>query len=164
MNIRACAPQDISAICDIYNHYVQNTPVTFEETPLSDTDMATRVERYTKLYPWLVCEIDEAITGYAYASKWKERSAYKTTAEITVYLQHDMTAKGLGSALYSALIAELEKSDCHVALGCIALPNQASVSLHEYFGFEKVAHFPQVGRKFGKWIDVGYWQKTFKAS
>lgn len=159
MIIRACDTKDIPAICDIYNYYIQHTVITFEETPVAVAEMTARVEAYTRTHPWLVCDVDGEVVGYAYGSKWKERSAYKHTAEVTVYLKNDLSGKGYGKALYSALLDKLKAQDCHVALGCIAIPNEASAGLHEYFGFEKVAHFNQVGRKFNQWIDVGYWQK-----
>jgi L-amino acid N-acyltransferase YncA len=163
MGIRACEEKDISSICEIYNFYIKNTVITFEETPLSELEMLVRVQSYTQRYPWLVCEVEDEIVGYAYASKWKERSAYKNTVETTVYLKNGHSRKGLGRQLYSALLLELEKISVHIVLGCIALPNESSVGLHEYFGFEKVAHFPEVGLKFEKWIDVGYWQKKLNA-
>ena len=159
MHIRPYTPNDAAAICAIYNHYIEHTVITFEEIPLSVAQMQERIAAYTQLYPWLVCEVDGEVVGYAYASKWKERVAYKHTAEITVYLKHDTTQKGYGSALYSELIAQLKTKGCHVLLGCIAIPNEASVRLHERMGFEKVAHFAEVGRKFDRWLDVGYWQK-----
>lgn len=160
MHIRHYTPSDAAAICDIYNHYIEHTVITFEEIPLTLAQMQERIAAYTQLYPWLVCEDEGKVLGYAYASKWKERIAYKHTAEITVYLKHDTTQKGYGSALYSELIAQLKTRGCHVLLGCIAIPNEASVRLHERMGFEKVAHFAEVGRKFDRWLDVGYWQKT----
>lgn len=159
MIIRACETKDIPAICDIYNHYILNTVITFEETPVSVADMTSRIAIYVKNYPWLVCEVDGGIVGYAYASKWKERSAYKYTAEATVYLRDGCLGNGYGKALYSVLLDSLKGQGCHVVLGCIALPNEGSVGLHEYFGFTKIAHFTEVGRKFDQWIDVGYWQK-----
>ncbi len=113
MNIRPCTLQDIAAICAIYNYYIENTVITFEETPVSIEQMRTRVDAIMKIYPWLVCENEGEIIGYAYASKWRGRSAYKYTAEVTVYLDH-----------------------------------------------QKAAHFPQVGFKFNRWIDIGYWQKS----
>ncbi|MES2676209.1 MAG: N-acetyltransferase family protein [Pseudomonadota bacterium] len=159
MNIRSCESRDVEKICGIYNYYINNTVITFEETPLTMSEMANRIQTYTKLYPWLVCEVEGKIVGYAYASKWKERSAYKNTAEITVYLENGLSRKGYGKALYSALLELLQQANCHVVLGCIAIPNEASERLHEYFGFKKVAHFSEVGRKFEQWVDVGYWQK-----
>lgn len=159
MNIRACEAKDIPKICEIYNHYIANTVITFEETQLSLTDMSARIDAYTKLYPWLVCEIDGVIVGYAYATKWKERAAYKNSVEVTVYLEHTQNGKGYGKALYSVLLESLRNAGCHVVLGGIALPNEASVGLHEYFGFKQVAHFNEVGFKMERWVDVGYWQK-----
>lgn len=160
MNVRACELKDIPFLCEIYNYYICNTVITFEETPLTIEEMTARVEAYTKNYPWLVCEVDGVVVGYAYASKWKERSAYKHTAEITVYLKNGLSGQGYGKALYTKLLDALKTLNCHVVLGCIALPNVQSVGLHEYFGFRKVAHFTEVGLKYDQWLDVGYWEKV----
>lgn len=159
MIIRAYEAKDVANICEIYNYYIANTVITFEENPLSPIDMSARIEAYTKFYPWLVCEVDGVVVGYAYATKWKERAAYKNSVEVTVYLEHTQGGKGYGKALYSKLLESLQNMNCHVVLGGIALPNEASVGLHEYFGFKKVAHFEEVGFKLGRWVDVGYWQK-----
>ncbi|HSX52233.1 MAG TPA: arsinothricin resistance N-acetyltransferase ArsN1 family B [Cellvibrio sp.] len=159
MHIRSCIPQDVPAICAIYNHYIENTVITFEEIPLSVEQMRGRIEGYMQLFPWLVCEDAGEIIGYAYASKWKDRSAYKHTAEVTVYLHHKHVGKGVGRALYQELIDQLAARKMHVLLACIAVPNAASEKLHEHFGFNKVAHFTEVGFKFNRWLDVGYWQK-----
>ncbi len=159
MLIRPCAADDIDAVCAIYNHYIENTVITFEEIPLTVAQMRERIESYMQLYPWLVCEDAGEIIGYAYASKWKDRSAYKHTAEVTVYLHHKHVGKGVGRALYQELIDQLAARKMHVLLACIAVPNAASEKLHEHFGFNKVAHFTEVGFKFNRWLDVGYWQK-----
>lgn len=159
MLIRPYVPQDVFQICDIYNDYIQHTVITFEEQTLSYQQMSERIDSSIKSYPWLVCEIENKVVGYAYASKWKERSAYRHTAEVTIYLQQGTTRNGYGKALYSELLKQLETLNCHTILACIALPNEASEKIHDHFGFEKVAHFKEVGRKFEKWIDVGYWQK-----
>jgi L-amino acid N-acyltransferase YncA len=159
VQIRYCESRDVAQVCDIYNHYITHTAITFEEEPLEVSQMQARVDAYTKLYPWLVCRTGDFVVGYAYASKWKERAAYSHTAEVTVYVRASHEGKGYGKALYADLLASLDSMDCHVALGCIALPNDASVRLHERFGFTKVAHFSEVGRKFGQWLDVGYWQR-----
>lgn len=160
MIIRPITPKDTAAICAIYNHYIEHTVITFEEIPLTVAQMHERITTYTQFYPWLVCEDAGEIVGYAYACKWKERSAYKHTAEVTVYLKQDATQKGYGSALYDELIAQLKTKGCHVLLGCLAIPNEPSAKLHERFGFKQIAHFTEVGRKFERWIDVGYWQKV----
>jgi L-amino acid N-acyltransferase YncA len=159
VNIRLCEPRDVEKICEIYNYYITNTLITFEEEPLSISEMSQRIDAYTKLYPWLVCEVEGELVGYAYATKWRERSAYKHSVEVTLYIKHGLSRKGYGKALYAVLLQSLVDMKCHVVIGGIALPNESSEKLHEYFGFVKVAHFSEVGRKFGQLVDVGYWQK-----
>jgi phosphinothricin acetyltransferase len=110
--------------------------------------------------PWLVAEADGIFAGYAYASKWKGRCAYRFSVETTVYLAEQAQGRGIGTKLYRVLLAELRRRKFHVAVGGIALPNRASVRLHEKLGFRKTAHFKEIGYKFKKWIDVGYWQLT----
>jgi len=160
MQVRSCVPADAAAIGDIYNHYIEHTTITFEERSLETAQMQARIEAGMRAYPWLVCCDGGEIVGYAYAGRWRERAAYRHTAESTVYVRESLAGKGYGKALYSALLETLEGQGCHVVLGCIALPGEASVRLHEHFGFSKVAHFSEVGRKFDRWLDVGYWQKT----
>jgi len=109
-------------------------------------------------YPWLVAEEDNEIVGYAYANLWNNRAAYKHTAEVSVYLSHLFMSKGWGTKFYSTLFFELKKMSVHVVIGGISLPNSSSVALHEKFGMKKIAHFKEVGYKYHKWIDVGYWQ------
>jgi phosphinothricin acetyltransferase len=100
--------------------------------------------------------------AYAYATRWRTRAAYDWTLESTVYVDQAYTGRGIAKPLYLALLRLLKALDIHVVVGCIALPNDASVALHEKCGFVKVAHFPQVGRKFERWVDVGYWQATLE--
>src|ERR1700722_20697855 len=107
---------------------------------------------------WLVWEEGRVIQGYAHASKWKGRCAYRYSVESTAYLADGSTGRGIGTRLYEALFTALRQSKMHVVMGGIALPNDASIAMHEKLGFEKVAHFREVGCKFGKWIDVSYWQ------
>lgn len=159
MKIRQCVKSDAKNICDIYNYYIKNTVITFEEQCLTEADIAQRIEAYCKNYPWLILENDQGdVVGYAYANRWSERSAYQKTVEITVYLHHEAVGLGYGSALYKKLLLALVDGGFHAAIAAIALPNEASVKLHEVLGFIKAAHFPQVGRKFERWVDVGYWQ------
>ena len=160
MPVRACTLADIPSLCGIYNHYIAHTAITFEESQVSVTDMQKRVENTMQLFPWLVYEENEKILGYAYASKWKDRSAYQYTAEVTVYLHPEHCGKGIGSILYTSLIEQLANKNIHSLLACIAIPNIASEKIHEQFGFRQVAHFREVGFKFGRWLDVGYWQKN----
>ncbi|GAA0722936.1 arsinothricin resistance N-acetyltransferase ArsN1 family B [Dokdonella soli] len=157
--IRAAEIRDAGAIAHIYNHYVLNTVVTFEEEAVSADEMATRIRETLAIpLPWLVAEQNGGAIGYAYASKWKGRCAYRFSVEGTVYLIDGAGGHGLGSLLYGALIDRLREMRMHSVLGGIALPNEASVKLHERLGFEKVAHLKEVGRKFDRWVDVGYWQ------
>lgn len=151
-------PDDAQAICDIYNHYVQNTTITFEEEPVTVEAVRRRIEETTRSFPWLVLCEEEQITGYAYACPWKTRSAYRHTAESAIYLRPDAAGRGIGTLLYSALLARLGDQGIHAVIGGVALPNPASVALHEKLGFGKIGHFKAVGFKFGQWIDVGYWQ------
>lgn len=151
---------DLAAICDIYNHYIAKTVITFEELPVSTIDMQKRIEKVEQLFPWIVFEEAGQVLGYAYACQWKDRSAYRHTAEVSVYLHHQHCGKGIGSALYKALIEQLTAKNIHVLLACIAIPNVASEKIHARFGFRQVAHFREIGFKFGRWLDVGYWQKN----
>ena len=159
--IRPATTRDAEAVARIYNHYIANTTITFEEQAITSPQMAERIGKVASAsLPWLVAERDDRVDGYAYATPWKERSAYRFSVEITVYLAPEAVGRGIGSALYEALFAELDKRGVHAAIGGIALPNPASVALHEKLGMKQVAHFEQVGFKFGQWLDVGYWQKT----
>jgi len=159
--IRAATLADAEAVAGIYNHYIANTVVTFEEEALPPSEIAKRIETvWSASLPWLVAEMDGQVAGYAYAGKWHGRSAYRFSTEITVYLAPDQTGRGLGSKLYDQLFPILRDRGIHAVLGGIALPNEASVALHEKFGLERVAVFKEVGFKFGRWIDVGYWQRT----
>ena len=109
--------------------------------------------------PWLVAEEEGTVLGYAYAHPWAERRGYRTSVECSVYLAHDATGRGLGRQLYAELFRLLrQRADLHIVIGGVALPNEASVALHKSFGFEKVAHFKEVGTKFGTMIDVAYFQ------
>lgn len=156
--IRPAGTDDARRICGIYNHYVLNTAITFEETPVSDDEMGERIRGVTQSLPWLVSETDGKVTGYAYASGWKSRSAYRFSVESTVYMDRQFVGKGTGRQLYEALVTDLRARGLHTVLGGIALPNAASVALHERMDFKKVAHFSEVGWKFNQWIDVGYWE------
>jgi L-amino acid N-acyltransferase YncA len=160
--IRVAEAEDGAVLARIYNHYIATTVVTFEEAAVSAADMSARVAEISagKL-PWLVAQSPAGVSGFAYASRWKGRCAYRYSVESTVYLEPSAIGRGLGMALYSTLLARLEELGCHAVIGGIALPNQASVALHEKLGMQKVAHFAEVGFKFGRWVDVGYWQRVF---
>lgn len=161
VTVRDAAPADAGAIAEIYNHYVRETIVTFEETPIDAAEMARRMEtvRAASL-PWLVALDGGRVAGYAYAGPWKTRIGYRLTVEISAYLDPSVTGRGIGTALYARLFEVLADRGIRCVIGGIALPNDASVAIHEKFGMRKVAHFERNGIKFGRWIDVGYWQRV----
>ena len=157
--VRAVTPADAGAVAAIYNHYVLQTVVTFEEEPVTADEISRRIDEVRAgSLPWFVAEGAGGIAGYAYASRWRARSAYRFSSEVTVYLAPEQGRRGIGSALYAELLSALRAGGLHATIGGIALPNDASVALHEKFGFKKVAHFEQTGFKFNRWIDVGYWE------
>jgi phosphinothricin acetyltransferase len=156
--IRMCTAADAAAVCAIYNPYVLETVVTFEEEPVCTAEMARRIGEVTARFPWLGAEEGGAIVGYAYATPWKVRAAYRHSVETTVYLAPGHAGRGVGTALYRELIELLRKAAVHAVIGGVALPNAASVALHEKLGFKKTAHFPEVGHKLGRWVDVAYWE------
>ncbi|PZQ18747.1 MAG: phosphinothricin acetyltransferase [Rhodanobacter denitrificans] len=163
VTLRSVAPSDAEAICAIYNPHVRDTIVTFEDVPLTPMQMAERIVQVQGAgYPWWVAEQSGRVVGYAYAARWRSRAAYDPTVETTIYVAADAQRGGIGVPLYDALLGELAERGYHVALGCIALPNPASVAFHERCGFRKVAHHAEVGRKFGRWIDVGFWQRMLQ--
>lgn len=158
-NVRPVSRDDASAIATIYNHFVLNTAVTFEEEAVTGAVITDRIEQIDASgLPWLVAERAGQIVGYAYASPWKPRVGYRFSTEVTVYCAPGNSGMGIGSALYAALLPLLRVRGIRTAVGGIGLPNEASVRLHEKFGFVKVAEFSNIGIKFGHWMNVGYWQ------
>jgi phosphinothricin acetyltransferase len=152
---------DAEALAGIYNYYVTETEVSLEEEAVPRPEMARRIEEAgSAALPWLVAELDGRAVGYAHASRWKGRCAYRFSVEISVYVERIRTGQGIGSRLYEQLFATLRARGVHAVIGSIALPNAISVALHEKFGLRKVGHFTEVGFKFGRWIDVGYWHRT----
>ena len=150
------------AIAAIYDYYARETVVTFEEAGVPALEVRKRIEGVQAMsLPWLVAEHDGNIMGYAYAKPWKDRSAYRFAVEISVYTARNCERRGIGTKLYGQLFPLLQERGIHAVMGGIVLPNEASVSLHERFGMTKVAHFREVGFKFDRWLDVGYWQRIF---
>ena len=157
--IRPACPSDAEAVCHVYNHYVLHTIVSFEEEAVAPGEMARRIAAVAAAgLPWLVLEEEGRLIGYAYATPWKTRRGYRYAVESSIYLEASAGGKGHGSRLYGALLAELRALPLRTVIGGVALPNDASVGLHERLGFRKVAHFERVGWKCGRWVDVGYWQ------
>jgi len=159
MLIRPASPsRDAGAIANIYAPYVTDTVVSFEEAAPTPAEMAERIERLTKTHAWLVAEDGGEILGYAYACPHRERAAYRWTTEVTVYVDPQHQRRGTGRALYKELLESLAEHGYRVALAVIALPNDASVGLHEACGFTLVGVYRRIGFKLGEWWDVGWWQ------
>ncbi|MBN2738124.1 MAG: N-acetyltransferase [Spirochaetales bacterium] len=156
--IRNADSKDASQMVNIYNHYIENTTITFEEKSVTQKEMEIRISDCIKEYPWLVYEENGKIIGYCYATKWRVRSAYRHSAETTVYVHKDHHGKGTGTLLYKELIKQCKDKGLHILVAGIALPNDKSQKIHEKIGFKKIAHFEEIGRKFDQWLDVGYWE------
>jgi phosphinothricin acetyltransferase len=158
MNIRTVTLNDAAQIAEIYNYYIKNTHQTFETEALSADEMRARISEIIENYPYVAAEENGVIYGYAYATQFKLRQAYEYSAEVSIYVRSEAKQKGIGTLLYDKLFEELRQTDIHAIMAGISLPNDGSVRFHEKLGFEKVAHFKQVGYKLGRWVDVGYWE------
>ena len=156
--IRSIELSDCKSITDIYNCYIETTTSTFEEIPITVLEMQDRVNRIRELFTYLVYEENGEILGYAYVDTFHSRSAYRFTLEDSIYLRNGYQGKGIGKALLDKLLNEVKKRDTHSIVAKIALPNERSVNLHEAFGFKNAGILKEVGRKFDKWLDVGYWE------
>jgi L-amino acid N-acyltransferase YncA len=160
MNVRPAGSDDAVQIAYIYNHYIATSHATFETEPLDGADVQKlMIAAAGGGSPFLICEVDGDVAGFAYGKPFRQRPAYSHTVEVSVYVKPGGDGLGVGSELYRALLAEIALRDYHAVIAGISLPNDSSIALHEKFGFEKVAHFREVGRKFDRWIDVGYWEK-----
>jgi L-amino acid N-acyltransferase YncA len=154
---------DAQAICQIYNPYIAHTTITFEEYPVRPMDIERRIrDVQERALPWLVWEDQGHIVAYAYVRPWQTRSAYRYTVESSVYVDQQFTGKGIGRRIYGELLRRVDTMGIHAVVGCVAMPNEPSVLLHQKLGFQRVGCFPEVGRKFDRWIDVEYWQMIFE--
>jgi phosphinothricin acetyltransferase len=157
--IRNATAADAAAIASLYEYYIRETVITFELDPVSADDIARRIAAVAEAeLPWLVTEEDGEVVGFAYAAPYRPRAAYLHSVEVSIYLRHGFHGRGVGGALFRELVARLRELPVHLALSLIALPNDASVALHERVGFTFAGTFTEVGRKFDQWIDVGHWQ------
>jgi len=152
--IRPVKAQDAEAIADIYNEYILHSTVTFETVPLSAAEMRTRVCEISAVFPYFVYERRGQVWGYCYVHLWKERAAYCHTYETTIYLHPQAQRTGIGVRMMQKLIEACRERDCHALIACITEENEASCRFHQRLGFRCVSHFGQVGRKFGRWLDV----------
>ncbi|MES1991914.1 MAG: arsinothricin resistance N-acetyltransferase ArsN1 family B [Pseudomonadota bacterium] len=156
-HIRIARVSDAKAIGDIYAPYVRDTVISFEYVPSDEAEMKARIVKITSRLPWLVYEEAGAVLGYAYASPHRDRAAYQWSVEVGIYIGSEAQRRGIGRALYAVLLSALRLQGCHRAYGGITLPNAASVGLHEACGFKAIGIYREVGFKFGKWHDVGWW-------
>jgi L-amino acid N-acyltransferase YncA len=157
--IREAKLTDAAAIADIYNHYITHTIITFDTRTITSKDMEGKIGNLQVNYPVLIIEQSDHVIGFAYASQWKSKEAYKYCAETTIYMHPEHTQSGFGQRLYNALLSALPLFDIVHAIACITIPNETSIKLHEKLGFHRIGTFSKVGYKQEQWIDVEYWQK-----
>ena len=163
MLIRHADPAaDAAACAAIYAPAVADGVASLEQRPPTADEMRRRIVAISVRYPWLVAEQDGTVLGYAYASEHRERWAYQWAADTTVYVDQSQQRRGVGRALYGALLPLLVRQGFYVACGGITLPNPASVGLHESFGFTPVGVYPKVGFKQGRWWGVGWWSAQLR--
>jgi len=158
VSLRAAEPGDAEAVAAIYAPIVRDTAISFETEPPSAQVMAARIETTLPTHPWLVAVRDSDVVGYAYASEHAQRGAYRWSVNVSAYLAEAARGQGVGRRLYGALIPTLKAQGFRSAFAGIALPNDASVGLHEAVGFEPLGVYREVGFKLGQWRDVGYWR------
>jgi phosphinothricin acetyltransferase len=163
ITVRAAETRDAAAIAEIYSPFVRSTAVSFEEQAPGALEIVQRIEATIRTYPWLVCDHDGAILGYAYAGEHRTRPAYRWSTDVTVYVAPSAQRKGVGRGLYGVLLELLALQGFRNAFAGIALPNMASVALHEGLGFAHLGTYRAVGFKLGQWHDVGWWQRALGA-
>lgn len=161
--IRLAADSDAEAITSIYRPFVETTSVSFETVPPDREEISRRIKETMASYPWLVCEMEGKVAGYAYASRHHLRAAYQWSVDTSVYIGENYRRCGVGRGLYVSLFGMLEVQGFFNAYAIIALPNAASVALHEAVGFKRLAVFSRAGYKLGAWHDVGWWQLVLRA-
>jgi len=161
VEVRAARLEDLTALNEIYNEYVVTAHYTFDVEPMSLDARREWFSHYAERgrHRVLVATRDGAVVGYATSSRYRPKAAYETSVETSIYLASDATGAGIGTRLYDELFRALEDEDVHRAYAGIALPNPASIALHERFGFKKVAHFTEQGRKFGRYWDVAWFER-----
>jgi len=160
MKVRPADPARDSAACAaIYAPFVGEGWISFELEPPAADEIARRMTKYAGSHAWLVAEIDGKVAGYAYGSPHRERAAYASSCDVAVYVDPAHARQGIGRALYAALLPLLAERGYHAAFAGIALPNEASIGLHEAMGFTPVGIYREVGWKQGGWRDVGWWQR-----
>jgi len=160
--LRAAVESDAETIAAIYGYYVGETAISFEVVPPTAAEMRERMRAIAAMYPWLVCASGERVLGYAYGGRHHERAAYRWSSDVSVYVDRTAHRRGIGRALYTALLALARAQGFYNAYAGITLPNASSVGLHEALGFRPIGVYHAVGYKLGKWHDVGYWELTLR--
>ncbi len=156
--IRLAEKQDVPGILEIYAPFILDTAVTFEESVPEEESFWERIQGIMTELPFLVCEIDGRIAGYAYASGYRSRASYRWTKEVSVYIHPDFQRKKVAHALYTSLNEMVRYQGIADLLAIITMPNEPSVAFHEYFGYRKCAEFSKVGYKMGQWQNVGWFE------
>ncbi|SEM05294.1 GNAT family N-acetyltransferase [Haloferax larsenii] len=160
--LRAATESDLPAIRDIYAPFVDETAITFAYDSPTDEGLRTKLRQKTH-HPWLVCELDGRVVGYAYAGPVRERDAYQWAVEASVYVDPEYQRRGIARGLYAALFEILERQGYVTTYAVITTPNPASIAFHESMGFERVGRFDAVGYKHGTWHDVEWWARDLRA-
>ena len=166
VTLRAARAGDLPRLTEIYNHYIVDTPITFDLEPFSVEERRPWFARYSETGPHrlLVAERGGAIAGYTSSSRFHARAAYDTTVEMTILCAPEHVGYGIGAQLYEAIFAELQREESvHSAMAAITLPNRGSCALHERFGFRRVGVLTEVGRKFGRYWDVAWYERRMRA-
>ena len=161
--VRSAVAADLPALTDIYNHYVANTTITFDLVPFTPDGRRAWLDAHSTGGPHrllVAADADGTLVGYATSSRWRPKAAYDTTVESSVYCRADAVGRGIGSLLYGALFDALATEDVHRVVAGVSLPNPASIALHKRCGFREVGVFTHVGRKFGKYWDVAWFEKA----
>jgi phosphinothricin acetyltransferase len=161
--IRPATSSDAAAIAEIYGPIVASTPISFEIDPPNEQEFQRRIAKAVPTHPWLVCEYQQQLAGYAYASRHRERAAYQWSVDTSVYVHSNFRRRGIGQALYTSLFRILIAQNYYNAYAGITLPNPGSVGLHEAVGFKQLCVYHNVGYKLGSWYDVGWWELPLQA-
>lgn len=166
VTVRPAAEEDLGKVNDIYNRYVVETHFTFDFDPMTMEERREWFAQHgtTGRYRVVVGVSDGSVVGYAATSRFRSKPGYETSVETSIYVTPDNVGRGIGTRLYEELFKRLRGEDLHRAYAGIALPNQASIALHERFGFKRVAHFTEQGRKFDRYWDVGWYEKPLGGS
>lgn len=162
MIIRLAEINDAEQILNIYAPYIENTTISFEDAVPSKEEMEGRIRHVLVSNPWIVAEEDNKLLGYAYSSKHRERSAYRWSVDVSIYVAGSSHRRGIGKGLYTALLEILKYQGYCNAYAGICLPNEKSIGIHEHFGFRKIAQYNKVGYKLGSWHDVGWWELSLQ--